>query len=139
MKSDGAPSMLLSCSCLILLLFCVWLIAGCASTANAETAVAGVPGGDPARGKQAFVNYGCGACHTIDGLPRARGLVGPPLTNIGSRAYIAGMLSNTPPNLMAWIMHPQQIVPGNAMPELDVSEQDARDITAYLYTLRNRE
>jgi cytochrome c1 len=46
------------------------------------------------------------------------------------------MLRNTPPNLVRWIREPQAVVPGNAMPNMGVSEVDARDIAAYLYTLR---
>ena len=52
--------------------------------------------------------------------------------------YLAGVLSNTPDNMVTWIMHPQQIAPGSAMLELGVSERDARDIAAYLYTLHAR-
>jgi cytochrome c1 len=54
---------------------------------------------------------------------------------MASRAYVAGMLPNTPDNMREWIMHPQRIKPKNAMPEVGLSESDARDITAYLYTL----
>jgi cytochrome c1 len=38
--------------------------------------------------------------------------------------------------MIAWLQNPQAIVPGNAMPNMGLSEPDARDITAYLYTLR---
>jgi cytochrome c1 len=62
-----------------------------------------------------IAKYGCGACHQIPGVEGADGLVGPPLTNIGSRVYIAGVLPNTPDNLAAWIQNPQSYVPGNAM------------------------
>lgn len=94
-----------------------------------------VPGGNAAQGRQAIVAYGCGSCHTIAGVPGANGQVGPPLTGVGGRAYIAGMLPNTPENLITWIQNPQAVVPGNAMPNLGVSEGDARDIAAYLATL----
>jgi cytochrome c1 len=66
----------------------------------------------------------------------ADGNVGPPLTRFGDRTYIAGMLRNTPPNLIRWIREPQAVIPGNAMPNMGISEVDARDIAAYLYTLR---
>jgi cytochrome c1 len=46
------------------------------------------------------------------------------------------MLRNTPDNLTRWVRNPQQIVPGNAMPDMGLSEAEARDVTAYLYTLR---
>jgi cytochrome c2 len=95
-----------------------------------------VAGGDPRRGEVALRDYGCGACHTIPGIPGANTTVGPSLTNWAERAYIAGSLSNTPENLLRWLQAPQEIEPGSVMPDLDVSEQAARDISAYLYTLR---
>jgi cytochrome c1 len=95
-----------------------------------------VAGGDPQRGQQALQRYGCGACHEIPGVPGARGAVGPSLAKFGQRTMVAGRLANTPDNLMRWIQEPQSIEPGNAMPNLGVSTADARDIAAYLYTLR---
>jgi cytochrome c1 len=47
---------------------------------------------------------------------------------------LAGRLNNTPANLQAWIRDPQRISPGTAMPDLNVGEGDARDISAFLYT-----
>ncbi len=93
-------------------------------------------GGDARAGRGAIRKYGCYACHTIDGVPGAHGLVGPPLDGIGNREFIAGELPNTPQNLMRWIQHPRQVEPHTVMPEMGVSEQDSRDIAAYLYTLR---
>lgn len=98
--------------------------------------VAKITGGDPDRGREAARVHGCGACHTIPGVRGAHALVGPPLEKMADRAYIAGSLPNTPANLSEWIAHPQKIKPNNAMPEVPLSDQDARDITAYLYTLR---
>ena len=69
-------------------------------------------------------------------MKNADGNVGPPLNRIGERTYIAGMLRNTPANLVRWIREPQAVVPGNAMPNMGISEAEARDIAAYLYTLR---
>ncbi|WAK03938.1 c-type cytochrome [Methylobacter sp. YRD-M1] len=90
--------------------------------------------GDPARGKTALYNYGCGSCHTIPGVTGANGLVGPPLAGVGKRWYLAGMLPNTPDNMVAWIMHPQQINPKTVMPSMKVPEDTARDMAAYLYS-----
>lgn len=95
-----------------------------------------VPGGEPQRGLSHMADYGCGACHTIPGLRGADGTVGPPLTDFGLRSYIAGAVPNSPDNLIRWIMHPHEIEPGTAMPHLGVSQGEARDIAAYLYTLR---
>ncbi len=93
-------------------------------------------GGDAAAGRTEIRKYGCETCHTIPGVPGSRGLVGPPLTGIGNRTYIAGELPNTPANLMTWIQHPHAVEPHTVMPEMGVTVNDSRDIAAYLYTLR---
>jgi cytochrome c len=93
-------------------------------------------GGDPDRGRVAIRAYGCGACHTVPGVRGATGMVGPPLTAIADRLYLAGQVPNTPDNMKRWIREPQKIETGTAMPNLDVTEEDARDMAAYLYTLR---
>lgn len=72
----------------------------------------------------------------IPGVPNANGLVGPPLMFFERRTYIAGELPNTADNLVRWIMSPQSVEPGNAMPNLGLSEDEARSVAAYLYTLR---
>jgi cytochrome c len=90
-------------------------------------------GGDPIAGERAIAKYGCGSCHVIPGVHRARGLVGPPLSDFARRSYIAGNLVNTPANLATWIRSPESVEPGTVMPTLGVSEQEARDISAYLY------
>jgi cytochrome c len=86
------------------------------------------------RGAVAIGRYGCGSCHTVKGIQGANGLVGPPLTGIGSRLYVAGMLENTPEHLAAWIHNPRAINPKTAMPNVGASQKDARDIAAYLKT-----
>jgi cytochrome c len=95
-----------------------------------------VQGGDPAHGPAVIEAYGCGACHTIPGVRNARGLVGPPLLWWSRRTFIAGEVPNTPENLVHWIRSSQTIEAHTAMPTLGLSEQEARDVAAYLYTLR---
>ena len=82
------------------------------------------------------MKYGCDTCHTIPGIRTARALVGPPLTSVAGRVYLAGHLPNTPTNMEQWIQHPRANEPHTAMPEMGVTDADARDIAAYLYTLR---
>lgn len=94
-----------------------------------------VPGGAPDRAEEAILRHGCGSCHVIPGIPQAEGRVGPELGRLADQAFVAGRLPNTPGNLVFWIRHPQHVDPGNAMPELGVTEQEARDIAAYLYSL----
>jgi cytochrome c2 len=93
-------------------------------------------GGDAARGRELIRNYGCGACHAIPGVRGADAAVGPNLSGIASRAYVAGVTPNTPENLIRWLMNPPAIDSQTAMPNLGVSERDARDMAAYLYMLK---
>lgn len=99
-----------------------------------RTHAAATTGGDPARGESMFIQYGCGSCHGLKHVRNAVGSVGPPLDGIAVRAMIAGRLENNPANLQKWIRDPQQVSPGAAMPDLNVGEGDARDISAFLYT-----
>ncbi|MFD2765321.1 c-type cytochrome [Micromonospora eburnea] len=111
------------------------VVTGCASTAPPPPPPES-RNGRPDRGAQLIAQYGCGSCHTIPGVNRADGLVGPPLTSFGARTYIAGELPNNADNLRRWITDPQSVEPGTAMPNLGVSAIDAQDIAAYLYTAR---
>ncbi len=111
------------------------LLAGACQEDAAASDLPFMPGGDPERGVQLMRDYGCISCHSIPGIREANAFVGPPLTAWAQRSYIAGAIPNTPANLIIWLQNPQQIEPGTAMPDLGVSEQDARDMGAYLYTL----
>ncbi|MBA1144754.1 c-type cytochrome [Mesorhizobium neociceri] len=90
-------------------------------------------GGDPDRAPAIFRRYGCSGCHTISGIPGADGQAGAPLTELSKRVYIAGVLENRPDNLVAWIVSPRSFSPQTAMPQSGISEQEARDLAAYLY------
>lgn len=93
-------------------------------------------GGDVEAGRVALSRYGCTTCHMIPGVTDARGLVGPSLAQLANRLYVAGVLPNTPDNLIRWIENPPEIDPRTAMPKLGVDETNARNIAAYLYTLK---
>ncbi|MBC8171664.1 MAG: c-type cytochrome [Anaerolineae bacterium] len=93
-----------------------------------------VPNSDVEAGREAIMAYGCGSCHVIPGVPNAVAYVGPPLNEYEQRHYIAGNLSNNVDNLIYWIQYPQLVEPGTAMPNLYVTDADARDIAAYLYS-----
>ena len=95
-----------------------------------------VTGGDIQRGRVAIRQYGCQTCHVVPGVTGADALVGPPLNGIADRLYLAGILPNTPKYMIQWLRNPQGIDSLSAMPDLGVTERDARDIAAYLYTLR---
>lgn len=68
------------------------------------------------------MDSGCPTCHVIPGGPGAVGKVGPSLDALGQRSYLAGRLSNNRSNLQRWLMHPQSIEPGVAMPEMGVTQ-----------------
>ena len=124
--------------CTASLLVLALLSSGCDRLSRTEVRrAATLTGGGNARlGRDEIRKYGCNTCHDIAGVAGARGLIGPSLDDVGQRYYIAGELPNSPDNLMLWIQHPRQVEPHTAMPEMGVTEQDSRDIAAYLYTLR---
>ena len=100
-----------------------------------QAKAAAMTSGDPEDGRLLIQSHGCGGCHQIPGVLQARGKVGPPLSGIASRAYIAGRLRNTPDHLMLWVENAKAVAPRPAMPEGGVDASEARDIAAYLYTL----
>lgn len=109
------------------------------ATAGCEEAKAAGPenfSGDARRGTDLVKQYHCGTCHDIPGVAGADGNVGPPLHRIGTRTYIAGYIQNSPDNMADWIEDPQRVLPGNAMPRMGIPQKDARDIAAFLYTLK---
>ena len=113
------------------------LASACTGARDVEAReAAAMTGGDPARGPDIMRKYGCQSCHTIPGVVGADGLVGPPLAGIASRSYIAGVLPNAPANMMRWIQDPKLVDSLTAMPNVGVTPSDARNIAAYLYTLR---
>lgn len=92
--------------------------------------------GDPERGRDLTLRYGCAGCHTIPGVPGAKGQVGPTLKGFAARVYIGGVATNSPDTLIQWIENPRSIDPKTAMPVTGISRAEARHVAAYLYTLR---
>jgi cytochrome c oxidase subunit 2 len=95
------------------------------------------PGSTPtseaaARGARLFNDRTCVQCHAVRGTgPLAR--VAPDLTHLASRTTLgAGVLTNTPDHLAAWLKDPQSIKPGCHMPSLRLEDGDAKDLAAYL-------
>ncbi|MBK9745831.1 MAG: c-type cytochrome [Chloroflexi bacterium] len=84
-------------------------------------------------GRTLIADYGCGSCHSIPGIPGADAKAAPPLEQFYQRTYIAGQLPNTLDNLVLWIQNPQEVEPGTAMPNLGVTQIEARAMAAYLY------
>jgi cytochrome c2 len=111
-------------------------IVGCNRPENAGVDARTVPGGDAARGRALVASgvHGCQACHAIPGV-RPRGVVGPPLDGMAGRIFIAGTLANTPNVLVEFLENPPALVPRTAMPDVELTTTQARDIAAFLYTL----
>jgi len=114
-----------------LALACVAALAGCK---DEPTSV--LPGGDIEQGLRLVTQYQCGACHTISGVQGAAGTSAPALDYIGRLSYIAGGIPNSPDNMMRWLRTPHAVKPGTEMPAMGLTEQEARHMAAYLYTLR---
>lgn len=95
-----------------------------------------VEDGDPLRGRRAMEHFDCGACHAIPGVRGATGRVGPTLHGYAARPYVAGKFAGDAAHLVRWIQDAPALAPRTAMPALGASEQQARDMAAYLYTLR---
>jgi len=112
------------------------VVAACSSAETTQTGSRIIRGASPEAGKQQIVRYGCGSCHQIPGIKQANGLVAPPLIHFGKRGTIAGHFANTPDNLISWVDNPQAMLPGNDMPDLGVTKDEARNIAAYLENLQ---
>jgi mono/diheme cytochrome c family protein len=92
--------------------------------------------GDPERGQVIIQQYACTACHRIPGIVGPKSNTGPPLTAMGQRKYIAGILPNSFENLVRWLREPQSVDPQTAMPDTGLTDADARDVAAYLIRIR---
>jgi cytochrome c2 len=119
-------------SALLCAALCMTLLAAC----GAKDGKTDVAGGDAATGKQLVTQYQCGACHAIPGIRGAGGEAGPSLEGFGKLSYIAGRIPNQPDRLAAWLLDPPALKPGTAMPALGLTEQEARHMAAFLYTLQ---
>jgi mono/diheme cytochrome c family protein len=86
-------------------------------------------------GKTVLLQYSCHACHRIEGVVGPDVYVGPPLVDWSRRKYIAGVVPNTPANLVRWIVDPHAISPDTLMPDLGVSQAHARAMADYLFSI----
>ncbi|MFN4140409.1 c-type cytochrome [Aestuariivirga sp.] len=118
----------------LLLPVCAVVLAGCEepSIAPARELVRG----DSSAGKAAILNVSCGICHVIPGVPGAHGAVGPSLDGFARRSLIAGIAPNRPALLVRWVRDAPSISPSTGMPAMPLSDEEAVDVAAFLYTLR---
>lgn len=95
------------------------------------------PGADPGRGRELVRAVGCAVCHEIPGVRGPRGRIGPPLGGFADRALIAGQFPNTPDTLALWVREAPALSPATGMPPMPLDEAQARDVAAFLGTLRD--
>ncbi len=92
-------------------------------------------GGDAKRGKQLVEAVGCQACHVLGENTKVRELRGtsydiaPELTRVGSKV--------NPDWIYDWIRNPRHYNPTTKMPNLRLSDGEAKDVVAYLVTLKD--
>jgi cytochrome c1 len=110
--------------------------AGCDEGKSAGAAAGPVTMGDASAGRKVIARIACTACHTIPGVRGVRGTVGPSLAGFARQALIGGVVPNRPAVLVEWVRNAPALAPDTTMPRLPVDEQEARDVAAYLYTLR---
>lgn len=139
--SRSAPSVSVSGRARVLALLAALVFAAAAAGAayaykrslDREARAIALTDGDPSRAPAHILRFGCAGCHEIPGIRGPAGRVGPPLDDIARRVYVAGMVTNTPENMVAWIVDPRAINPKTAMPVTGISRREARDVAAYLY------
>ena len=106
---------------------------GAACSGAVDSPARSVPSGDAGHGLEVMARVGCGSCHAVPGLDWPQGRVGPPLDGMGQRALIGSGLPNRPETLIPYLIDAPSVDPGSAMPPMPISEEEARDIAAYLY------
>jgi mono/diheme cytochrome c family protein len=81
-------------------------------------------------GRQLFYSkYACQSCHIAD-TKTDKGYIGPTLTQVGSRLTVAWVY--------AWLRNPQALRPGTTEPNQNLSDDDARALTAFLMSLKGQ-
>ncbi len=106
-------------------------------TLGAQRKPAAAQGADYAAGEKLWTSKGCLACHSLNAVDAPKGMVGPNLANIGARTHLAaGTLKNTDENMARWIREPQSIKKGVLMPNLGLTDVEARALVAFLRARR---
>jgi cytochrome c1 len=91
-----------------------------------------------AEGQALIAQKGCGGCHIVPGVSGATGTIGPNLAGVATRTSIAGgaVQNNGPDDLKRWVLNPPAVKPGTQMPNLNLTDDEATRIVAFLETLR---
>jgi cytochrome c1 len=118
--------------------FGAWALFSASGCAEAVVQRQPMADADPGRGRRTIERLACGACHVIPGVAWPRGRVGPSLDGFGARALIAGRFPNKPEILARWVRDAPSLAPHTGMPAIPMTDQEARDVAAYLYALDPR-
>jgi sulfur-oxidizing protein SoxX len=107
-------------------------LSACADNADAPRSLSQA---DPAQGLKLIERHGCAACHVIPNIPWPQGRTGGSLDGIGGRPMIAGRLPNQPDMMTRFVRDAPSLLPDTGMPAMPLTEAEARDVAAYLYSL----
>jgi len=110
------------------------LLCGCADKSEPPRAIMGA---DADRGLAVMDRVGCTACHATPGVDWPRGLAGPSLHGFADSPMIAGQFPNRPDVLIRFIKDAPSMASATAMPAMPLTDAEARDVAAYLYTLHD--
>lgn len=103
-----------------------------------------LPGAESiARGKQLVVDRGCLGCHKYRGRG---GALGPDITYVGNKTVHNLDFHHIPPGtertvegwMFAHFKSPKAVIPNSLMPELNLSDEQAGDLTAYMISLKRK-
>lgn len=108
-------------------------LCACADKSDAPRAITGA---DAGQGLEVIGRVGCAACHAIPGVAWPSGTVGGSLDGFADRSLIAGRLPDQPDILVRWLRDAPSLSPETGMPPIPITETEARDVAAYLYTLK---
>ena len=72
-----------------------------------------------------------------DAAARPIALSRPRAAGFGERTLIGGRFPNRPDTLAQWVRDAPSLDPRTGMTPMPLSEEEARDVTAYLYTLHD--
>ena len=93
------------------------------------------PIGNAAAAKAHMEKYACQACHVIPGMGEG-GALGPDLTGFAVRTTLNGRVQKNPQAVAAYLLNPTAVDAQTSMPAVGLSEEEAKDIAAFLETLK---
>ncbi|MGH9347818.1 MAG: c-type cytochrome [Vicinamibacterales bacterium] len=103
-----------------------------ASSDEFAPSVAVPPAGSPASGKAIVESVGCLGCHVVEEMDRSaagpRRTFGQPLQAVGSKTSQAWIYD--------WVRDPRHYSPDTYMPDLRLTDREAADVAAYLFSLK---